>query len=90
MTSVAVRFVGWYRWPISRSRWAIGMIQLLPIDETAPGETSPYSAMSVLAIDPLYISTRGLFGIDAADLDAARAIAGPGDPPDPLKLNAER
>ncbi len=31
------------------------MIQLLPIDETAPGETSPYSAMSVLAIDPRYI-----------------------------------
>src|SRR5271169_696611 len=48
------------------------MLQLLPIDETAPGETSPYSAMSVLAIDPLYISLRGLDGIGAADLDAAR------------------
>src|SRR5580692_1571066 len=49
------------------------MLQLLPIDETAPGETSPYSAMSVLAIDPLYISLRGL---DVADVNA---IDRPGD-----------
>src|SRR4029077_3917464 len=66
------------------------MIQLLPIDETAPGETSPYSAMSVLAIDPLYISARGLDGIDAADIEAARVSAGPGDPPDAVKLKAPR
>lgn len=64
------------------------MIQLLPIDETAPDETSPYSAMSVLAIDPRYISARGLDGISACDIDAARVIAGPGDPPDPVKLHA--
>jgi 4-alpha-glucanotransferase len=66
------------------------MIQLLPIDETAPGETSPYSAMSVLAIDPLYISPAGLEGIDAAEIDAARISAGPGDPPDAAKLKAAR
>jgi 4-alpha-glucanotransferase len=66
------------------------MLQLLPIDETAPGETSPYSAMSVLAIDPLYISLRGLDGISAADLDAAPVKVGRGDPPDHLKLNAEK
>jgi 4-alpha-glucanotransferase len=66
------------------------MIQLLPIDETAPGETSPYSAMSVLAIDPLYISARGLDGIDASDIEAARVNAGPGDPPDAVKLKAAR
>ena len=66
------------------------MIQLLPIDETAPGETSPYSAMSVLAIDPLYISAQGLDGIDAADIEAARAAAGPGDPPDAIKLKTAR
>jgi 4-alpha-glucanotransferase len=66
------------------------MIQLLPIDETAPGETSPYSAMSVVAIDPLYISARGLDGIDAADIDAARAAAGPGDPPDAVSLKTAR
>ncbi len=66
------------------------MIQLLPIDETAPGETSPYSAMSVLAIDPLYISARGLDGVDAADIEAARVSAGSGDPPDAIKLKAAR
>ena len=66
------------------------MIQLLPIDETAPGETSPYSAMSVLAIDPLYVSPGRLDGIDASDLDAARVSAGPGDPPDGLKLKDAR
>ena len=30
-------------------------ILLLPIDETSPGEASPYSALSVFAIDPIYI-----------------------------------
>ena len=28
-------------------------ILLLPIDETSPGEASPYSALSVFAIDPI-------------------------------------
>ncbi|HYA34579.1 MAG TPA: 4-alpha-glucanotransferase [Candidatus Binataceae bacterium] len=32
------------------------VILLLPLDETAPSEASPYSAMSLFAIDPLYIS----------------------------------
>ncbi len=66
------------------------MIQLLPIDETAPGETSPYSAMSVLAIDPLYISARELNGVTSEDVEAARRFAGPGDPPDQVKLHAAR
>ena len=66
------------------------MIQLLPIDEAAPGETSPYSAMSVMAIDPLYISASDLDGVDAADLEAARVTAGPGDPPDAIKLKTAR
>jgi 4-alpha-glucanotransferase len=71
------------------------MIQLLPIDETAPGETSPYSAMSVMAIDPLYISVRGIDGqglpsINASEIEAARVSAGPGDPPDAVKLKAAR
>jgi 4-alpha-glucanotransferase len=39
------------------------VIQLLPLDECAPDETSPYSAMSVFAIDPMYISARGLRGV---------------------------
>ena len=64
------------------------VIQLLPVDETAPGETSPYSAMSVMAIDPLYVSTRGLAGVGPAAIERARAQAGPGDPPDPIRLHA--
>lgn len=66
------------------------MIQLLPVDETAPGEASPYSAMSVVAIDPRYISAHALGGVDAADIAVSRAAAGPGDPPDPIKLKTAR
>ncbi len=66
------------------------MIQLLPVDETAPGETSPYSAMSVLAIDPLYISSSALPGVGPASLARARAAAGPGEPPDPSRLSAAK
>jgi 4-alpha-glucanotransferase len=51
------------------------LIQLLPIDETLACEASPYSAMSVLAIDPSFISISGLVGIDAATRAAARAEA---------------
>src|SRR5260370_42571051 len=42
------------------------LIQLLPIDETPPGETRPYSAMSGLAIDPRYIPTAQHPGADPA------------------------
>ncbi|MFB3854893.1 MAG: 4-alpha-glucanotransferase [Vicinamibacterales bacterium] len=31
-------------------------VQLLPVNEMAPGQTSPYSALSAMAIDPIYIS----------------------------------
>src|SRR5882757_8614751 len=31
-------------------------LQLLPINEMAPNEESPYSAISAMAIDPLFIS----------------------------------
>ena len=48
------------------------LILFLPLDETAPGELSPYSAMSVAAIDPSYISLAGLGGISEAELSAAR------------------
>jgi len=53
------------------------VIQLLPLGETSPGEASPYSALSVFAIDPLYISLSAVDGIAAADLDRARASIGP-------------
>jgi 4-alpha-glucanotransferase len=45
---------------IPMTRWlreaGMGVLQLLPINEVAPGETSPYSAISAMAINPIYIS----------------------------------
>jgi 4-alpha-glucanotransferase len=42
------------------ARWLEGagqrLLQLLPINEVAPGETSPYSALSAMAIGPQFIS----------------------------------
>ncbi|MGD0075139.1 MAG: 4-alpha-glucanotransferase [Candidatus Binataceae bacterium] len=52
------------------------VVQLLPLNETSPGEASPYNALSVFAIDPLYISLNAVFGITAADVDQARATIG--------------
>ena len=54
------------------------IVQLLPLNETSPGEASPYNALSVFAIDPLYISLNAVDGIAAADLDQARAMIGSG------------
>ena len=36
------------------------ILQLLPINEMPPGETSPYSALSAMAIDPQFISLHAL------------------------------
>jgi 4-alpha-glucanotransferase len=36
------------------------LLQLLPISEMPPGETSPYSALSAMAIDPQFISLEAL------------------------------
>ena len=42
------------------ARWleaaGIGLLQLLPINELPSGETSPYSALSAMAIDPQFIT----------------------------------
>jgi 4-alpha-glucanotransferase len=61
--------------------WMLSMghqvLQLLPLTESAAGESSPYSALSVFSIDPLYISASALGGIPGADLQRARVqIAG--------------
>jgi 4-alpha-glucanotransferase len=41
------------------TRWLAGggqrLLQLLPINEMAPGQQSPYSAISAMAIDPIYL-----------------------------------
>src|SRR5581483_3863029 len=50
----------------------LGLIQLLPLDEGAPGEASPYSAMSVFAVDPVYLSASGLRGIGKKSMAEAR------------------
>jgi 4-alpha-glucanotransferase len=52
------------------------VIQLLPLDETGPDELSPYSAMSVMAIDPMYISVRDLPGVGRVVLARARDAVG--------------
>jgi 4-alpha-glucanotransferase len=44
------------------ARWLSGaglrVLQLLPTNEMAPGQQSPYSAISAMAIDPIFISLR--------------------------------
>src|SRR5215831_13525071 len=50
----------------------LGLIQLLPLDEGAPAETSPYSAMSVFAIDPAFLSLRGVDGVARSAVSRAR------------------
>src|SRR5215469_1451848 len=47
-------------------------ILLLPIDETSPGETSPYSALSVFAIDPIYVGFDTLPGVTPAEVERVR------------------
>ncbi|HEY2106454.1 MAG TPA: 4-alpha-glucanotransferase, partial [Candidatus Binataceae bacterium] len=62
------------------AQWMLEMghrvLQLLPLSESAAGENSPYSALSVFAIDPLYISVGGLAGVAEPDLQRALAQAG--------------
>lgn len=36
------------------------VLQLLPLNEMAPGQQSPYSALSAMAIDPIFISVPGV------------------------------
>jgi 4-alpha-glucanotransferase len=75
--------------PMARMALAMGhrLLQLLPIDEVAPGETSPYSALSVFALDPMYLSVRLLPGIQRVECDAARSTLPDQDAPaNQLKL----
>src|SRR4029453_13944823 len=41
-------------------RWAppagLSVLQLLPVNEVSGGETSPYSAATAFALDPVYLS----------------------------------
>ena len=65
------------------------LLQLLPIDEVAPGETSPYCALSVFALDSIYLSLSRLPGITRTECDAARAaLSYQKKPVDQVKLRA--
>jgi 4-alpha-glucanotransferase len=70
---------------VPMARWLAGagltILQLLPINEMAPGDQSPYSAISAMAIDPLFISVpaveefQALGGEAALDADERAELA---------------
>lgn len=47
------------------------LLQILPINEMAPGQSSPYSAITAMAIDPIFISLRGVDDFAAIGGDRA-------------------
>jgi 4-alpha-glucanotransferase len=47
----------------------VSVIQLLPINEMADGQSSPYSALSAMAVDPIFISIRHVPGFREDDED---------------------
>jgi 4-alpha-glucanotransferase len=60
------------------SRWLLeagqSIVQILPINEMPPIETSPYSAMTAMALDPIYITMTSV--ADFAGLGAELALDG--------------
>jgi 4-alpha-glucanotransferase len=46
-------------------------VQLLPINEMADGQNSPYSAMSAMAIDPIFIAPSDMVDVQALGGEAA-------------------
>jgi 4-alpha-glucanotransferase len=69
--------------PVARWLESAGLriLQMLPINEMPPGEASPYSALSAMAIDPQFISLhlvddfRELGGEEALGPELARRLA---------------
>ena len=61
------------------ARWLEGaglrLLQLLPINETPMGETSPYSALSAMAIDPQFISMTAVEDFAAAGGEAGLDVS---------------
>ena len=49
------------------------VLQLLPLNEMAPGQQSPYSAISAMAIDPIFINVPGVAEFAALGGEAALA-----------------
>ncbi len=65
-------------------------ILLLPLDETSPGFSSPYSALSVFAIDPIYIGIDGLAGVPPQEVERVRRALAQVAPSDRLTIRAAR
>jgi len=53
----------------------VSVVQLLPVNEMAAGETSPYSAISAMAIDPIFISLRDVGDFQACGGEARLPLA---------------
>jgi 4-alpha-glucanotransferase len=57
------------------TRWLAGgaqrVLQLLPLNEMAPGQQSPYSAISAMAIDPIYVRLPGVLDFEALGGEAS-------------------
>src|SRR5215475_6059477 len=47
------------------------VLQLLPINERAPGQASPYSAISAMAIDPVFIRLPAVVDFEALGGEAS-------------------
>src|SRR5919108_6325991 len=47
------------------SRGGFSFVQLLPLNEMAGGQNSPYSAMSAMAFDPIFISPARVAELEA-------------------------
>ena len=53
--------------PLARwlERGGLDFVQLLPVNEMEPGQSSPYSAMSAMSIDPIFITLPAVEDFDA-------------------------
>jgi 4-alpha-glucanotransferase len=56
-----IPFIDWL------AHWCHTVVQLLPINEAAPAEASPYTALSAFAIDPSYIAAARVADIACSD-----------------------
>ena len=65
-------------------------ILFLPLDETSPGQASPYSALSLFAIDPIYIGLDRLAGVSSQQVDSVRRALAQVPASDRLAIRAAR
>src|SRR5436305_7113781 len=65
------------------TKWLAGaglrVLQLLPLNEMAAGQQSPYSAISAMAIDPIFINIPAVPEFQAAGGEAALSGADAAD-----------